>query len=132
MKNMTLEEIVIFPELDNLVKLINTLPGVEVFECEYSNSDRISVWFKSTDRRGLFILTRAISKRYFSQYENWIISVTTGDQFLNNYLPVYFSLFSLKGRNECKSDIPLIINAINKLLKDKSTLDAYNLGNLAK
>lgn len=129
---MTTEEASIYPELEDLIKAMNSLPGIEVFDCEYSKSDRISIWFKSTDRRGLFLLTRAISKRYFCSSDNWLISVTTGNQFLNNNLPIYFTLFSLKIKDECKKEIPLIISAINKLLKDNATLEAYNLGNLAK
>lgn len=118
--------------MDELVKLINTLPGIEVFNCEFSKHDRISIWFKSTDRRGIFLLARATSKRYWSDADNWLTSVTTGDQFLNNYLPVYYCLFSLKDRETCQKEIPGLIKAINKLMKDRGTLEAYNLGNLVR
>ena len=61
-----------------------------------------------------------------------MISVTTGDQFLNNYLPIYYSLFSFKDREHSRNDISLITKAINKLMKDSGTLEAYNLGNLKR
>ena len=93
---MTTEEASIYPELDDLIKIMNSLPGIEVFDCEYSKNDRISIWFKSIDKRGLFILSRALTKLYFLSFDNWIISVTTGNQFIKYQLPIYFSLFSLK------------------------------------
>lgn len=129
---MTTDEVSIYPELDELVKLMNSLPGIDVFDCEFMRHDRISIWFKVTDRRGIFLLSRAASNRYWVDADNWLISVTTGDQFLNNYLPVYYCLFSLKDRETCRKEIPSLIKAINKLLKDRGTLEAYNLGNLVR
>lgn len=129
---MTVEEASIYPELDKLIKMINSLPGIDIFDCEYNDKQRISIWFKLNDRRGLFLLASACSKRYWKNADDWMISVTTGDQFINNYLPVYFCLLSLKDKEECKSHLPGLVDGINKLMKDKSVLEAYNLGNLAR
>lgn len=129
---MTTEEASIYPELNELTKLINSLPGIEIFDYEFNKHDRISIWFKSTDRRGIFLLSRATSNRYWESSDNWMISVSCGDQFLNNYLPVYYCLFSLKERSISRKDIPGLIKAINKLMKDKGVLDAYNLGNITR
>lgn len=129
---MTTEEVSIFPEMEELVTLMNSLPGIEIFDCEYLKHDRISIWFKVSDRRGIFLISRAISHRYCQCSDNWMISVTTGDQFLNNYLPIYYSLFSFKDREHSRNDISLITKAINKLMKDSGTLEAYNLGNLKR
>lgn len=129
---MTTEEASIYPDLKELVDLINTLPGIEVFDCEFLKHDRISIWFKSTDRRGLFLINMATSKRYWCNFNNWLIRTISGDQFINNQLPIYYCLFSLEQRDVCRNDIQNLIKAINKLMKDSSVLEAYNLGNLVR
>ena len=130
--NMIIEEALKNPKLSLLLGTISSLPGIIIINCDYSKNDYFKVCFKSSDRRGLFLLSKAISSRYFCHFNNWNIIVTAGDEFINNYLPIYFCLSSLERDIYFDNQLLLLNDAIFKLLSDSSVLEAYGLGNLVR
>jgi len=117
-------------EMIELTKTLNTLPGIETLcHGDGKSSVPLSVWFKSKNPKGLFILTRSIDKRYWRYGYDWDISLSVGDSFDNNYLPIVYWLHPniLMDEERINRDITSLIDNIECHYDDDNFLNHYDI-----
>lgn len=113
----------------DICNAMNSLNGIETTEscCGHGNTEYV-IFFKVTDAKGLFFLTRCVDRRYWKYGGNWRIELSIGDSFENNYLPIVYLLTSVGVKGEQAYDqIKDLIENMNIHLNHKAFLNGYNL-----
>jgi hypothetical protein len=97
-----------YPEVVDLCKVINALPGVITTESCYGHGETTyKIWFKvdgsplsrlneNSCLQGLFFLTRCLDKRYFEFGDQWAITLSVGDMYTERGL--YPTMFLLESK----------------------------------
>jgi len=84
------------PEVVDLCNIMNSLPGVKTTEsCSGHGVDRFRIFFRVTDEKGLFFLTRCVDNRYWKYGYLWQIDLSVGDMMKENGVrPIIYQLHS--------------------------------------
>jgi hypothetical protein len=116
-------------ECVQLCDAMNALPGVETTEscCGHGKSE-FHVWFKVTNPRGLFFITRCTDRRYWRYGYKWRIELSVGDRYENGYLPVDYLLTSIGVMgDEAYEQAKDLVRNMNYHLNHKNFCKGYEL-----
>jgi hypothetical protein len=118
------------PQIRELCDAMNALPGIETFEsCSGHGSAPLRIWFKVSDDKGLFFLTRCVDHRYWKYGYLWKIELYVGDLYKSGgQLPITYCLNSgpIVGEDALVQARHLV-NNMNIHLNTSAFLDGYEL-----
>lgn len=117
-------------EVIDLCDAMNALPGINTVEsCCGHGSDHFSIYFRVTDEKGLFFLTRCVDRRYWKYGYLWKIELSVGDtMFIGGHRPVIYHLHSgpIVGKDSYEQAQSLVQN-MNDHLNMPAFLSEFNL-----
>lgn len=112
--------------LTGLASTVNALPGIEVSHAFHHIGQGPTILFtvKNTNK-GLFFLTRCIDRRYFRWGNSWNITLSVGDQYINQKLPIVYDLSTIS--SEYEKSIGDLIDNINYHFHHENFMNMYEL-----
>lgn len=117
-------------ECIDLCDALNAIPGIATMEsCCGHGSHQFMVFFRVTDQKGLFFLTRCVDRRYWKYGYLWKIELSVGDSiYEDGNLPTTYLLHSGPMVGEDSYDqAKSLINNLNEHLNHKNFMKHYNL-----
>lgn len=113
------------PDMDeecrSLCDALNSVKGIQTSESCCGHGERpFHVWFKVTDMKGLFFVTRCVDRRYWKQGHEWGITLHVGDTIEDGILPTGFLLGSEKVGEEAYRQAASLVENLNHHLNHEA------------
>lgn len=123
----------VYPDNVNIVDVISSLPGIINVSSNWPfdyNDYKLDMFFniKNDNNRGLYLLTRCTDRRYWQYGHLWNISLSVGDLYENDVLPITYNLHCDETnekfvRNQSKN----LIRNMNEHLEHYAFMEGFNL-----